>query len=239
MKQKTRIASKLFAALVVLTLISCCFLGTTMARYTTSDSGVASVDVARWNVSVDAKGNDDASGTTVLSFEKLSPQENPTEGQNGVKSTGRKLVATLKVESNTEVDVDITITLGDIAFKDNAGNALTTLGTPGNPSYNDCSGVFSIKFYDAQTGGSEIEFTDDKYTTSVTAGTAYSLSLYAEVTWTTWYNADDTAGIHSDWKGTNADKLDTWIGTNVGYVEWALSYTAVQGSELPTTPSTP
>ena len=234
MKQKTRIASKLFAALVVLTLISCCFLGTTMARYTTSDSGVASVDVARWNVSVGAEGTD-ASGTTVLSFDKLSPQETPAENQNGVKSTGRKLVATLKVESNTEVDVDITITLGDIAFKDNTGNALTTLGAPGNPSYNDCSGVFSIKLYDAITDGKEIKFTDGKYTTSVTAGTEYTLSLYAEVTWTTWYNADDSAEIASDWKGPNADKLDTWIGTNVGYVEWALSYTAVQGSERPTT----
>lgn len=234
MKQKTRIASKLFAALVVLTLISCCFLGTTMARYTTSDSGVASVDVARWNVSVGAEGTDDSSGTTVLSFDKLSPQQAPEEGKNGVKSTGRKLVATLNVEANTEVDVDITITLGDIAFKDNTGADLTTtLGTAGNPSYNDCSGVFSIKFYDAATDGNEIEFTDGEYTTSVTAGTAYSLSLYAEVTWTTWYKADDPAGIHSDWKGPNADKLDTWIGTNVGYVEWALSYTAVQGSELP------
>ena len=235
MKQKTRIASKLFAAVVVLTLISCCFLGTTMARYTTSDSGVASVDVARWNVSVGAEGTDDASGTTVLSFDKLSPQEIPAEGKNGVKSTGRKLVATLNVADNTEVDVDITITLGEIAFEDNTGNALTTLGAPGNPSYNDCSGVFSIKFYDAATDGKEITFTDGKYTTSVTAGTEYTLSLYAEVTWTTWYNADDSAGIHSDWKGPNADKLDTWIGTNVGYVEWALSYTAVQGSELPKT----
>lgn len=236
MKQKTRIASKLFAALVVLTLISCCFLGTTMARYTTSDSGVASVDVARWNVSVGAEGNDDASGTTVLSFEKLSPQENPTEDQNGVKKTGRKLVAELKVDKTTEVDVDITITLGDIVFKDNTGADLTTttLGQLGNPSYNDCSGVFSIKFYDAATDGNEIEFTDGEYTTEVKAGISYSLSLYAEVTWTTWYKDNDPAGIHSDWKGPNADKLDTWIGTNVGYVEWALSYTAVQGSKHPT-----
>ena len=233
MKQKTRIASKLFAALVVLTLISCCFLGTTMARYTTSDSGVASVDVARWNVSVEAQST--TSDTTTLSFDKLSPQETPAENQNGVKSTGRKLVATLNVEANTEVDVDITITLGDIAFKDNTGADLNTLGATGNPSYNDCSGVFSIKFYDAATDGKEIKFTEGKYTTSVNAGTAYSLSLYAEVTWTTWYNADDSAGISSDWKGTNADKLDTWIGTNVGYVKWALSYTAVQASELPTT----
>ncbi len=235
MKQKSRIVSKLFAALVILTLISCCFLGSTMARYTTSDSGVASVDVARWNVSVSAHGKEDSSGTTVLSFDKLSPQETPAEGANGVKSTGRKLVAELKVDKTTEVDVDITITLGDIVFKDNTGADLTTttLGQPGNPSYNDCSGVFSIKFYDAATDGEEIEFTKGKYTTSVTAGTGYSLSLYAEVTWTTWYKANDPAGIHSDWKGPNADKLDTWIGTNVDHVEWDLSYTAVQGSELP------
>ena len=52
MKQKSRIVSKLFAALVILTLISCCFLGSTFARYTSKSTGTASVGVAKWDVDI-------------------------------------------------------------------------------------------------------------------------------------------------------------------------------------------
>ena len=46
MTKKKSIFIKLFVALVALTLISCCFLGSTFARYTSEDSGTASVNVA-------------------------------------------------------------------------------------------------------------------------------------------------------------------------------------------------
>ena len=54
MVKKKRIVSKLILALVVLTAISCCFLGSTFARYTSGGSGASSVDVAKWDVQFDA-----------------------------------------------------------------------------------------------------------------------------------------------------------------------------------------
>lgn len=45
--EKKRISSKIFVALAALTLVSCCFLGTTFARYTTgTTSGSAGADIA-------------------------------------------------------------------------------------------------------------------------------------------------------------------------------------------------
>lgn len=229
MKTKKRIASKLFAALVVLTLISCCFLGTTFARYTTGSSNTASVSVAKWDVNVTAQGAT-VSQKTTLSFDELSPSQNSDMSTNQSNSTGRKLVAKLTVSEDTAVDVKITVSLGAIKFL-NSDSEEVALGTEGIPSYNDCSGVFSIKFYDADTEGNELSFVGNEYTKTVTAGTW--LNIYAEVTWTTYYLGNSTAGIATAWTGTNADKLDTWIGENIASVNWDLSYTAVQASELP------
>ena len=233
MKQKTRIASKLFAALVVLTLISCCFLGTTMARYTTSDSGVARVEVATWAVTITPERTIQ-SGETVLDFGRLSPNENATESTNTNLShnTGRKLVATLSVDNATDVEVDVTIDLGSITFLNDSHTEITQFGE-GAPTMKDCAAVFSIAFYDAE--GNSIELTSAKnYTHTVPANTGWSLKLYADVTWTTYYEGSEN--ISDGWDGaTGADRLDTWIGTNIAYVSWDLSYTAVQGSELPKT----
>ena len=233
MKQKTRIASKLFAALVVLTLISCCFLGTTMARYTTSDSGVAKVEVATWAVTITPEGTIQ-SGETVLDFGKLSPNKNATGSTdtNLSHNTGRKLVAILSVANATDVEVNVTIDLGSITFLNDSHAEITQFGE-GAPFMTDCAAVFSIAFYDTETNDSTIALTSDKnYTHTVPANTDWSLKLYADVTWTTYYEGSEN--ITDGWDGaTGADRLDTWIGTNIAYVSWDLSYTAVQASELP------
>lgn len=46
MTQKRKLVSKLFVAVVVLTLVSCCFLASTFARYTSGGSGTGTVEVA-------------------------------------------------------------------------------------------------------------------------------------------------------------------------------------------------
>ena len=45
-----RFELKLSFILVVLTLLSCCFLGSTFARYTSGGTGTATVQVAKWDV---------------------------------------------------------------------------------------------------------------------------------------------------------------------------------------------
>ena len=50
MTQKKNIASKLVLVLFVLTLLSCCLLGSTFARYVSGGTGSASVGIAKWDV---------------------------------------------------------------------------------------------------------------------------------------------------------------------------------------------
>ena len=253
-----RIFSKLFAALVVLTLISCCFMGTTFARYLTTNSNTARVNVATWNVDITA-ASDAEEGTTTLSFKQLSPNMNESgaTGANLKKSTAKKLVATITVTA--EVKAKLTLDFGKIIIKDSDGAEVFKDGavTPADKygiasgttiSYNDVAGVFSIKFY-ANEENNAAEATalgteGDDWTLDVTTGTTWTkpidanttttIYLFADVTWTTWYKGNDPAGINSNLKGSaNADKFDNWIGGNVETLEWNLKYTAAQASELP------
>ena len=50
MTKKKNMIARICGLLIVLTLISCCFLGTTFARYTSNVSGTASVTVAKWDI---------------------------------------------------------------------------------------------------------------------------------------------------------------------------------------------
>lgn len=79
MKQKTRIASKLFAALVVLTLISCCFLGTTFARYTSTSTGKAIIRVANWSINSDLIDHNKQTEGAQFGFGDLSADDTSYE----------------------------------------------------------------------------------------------------------------------------------------------------------------
>lgn len=225
MKQKTRIASKLFAALVVLTLISCCFLGTTMARYTSAGTGTATVHVAKWDVSI-APNGDPVGDETIASFGDLSPNMNTYSGESYDVNSARKnttpevLVATIKY--NCEVDADITITAGNVAYY-NGDN-------PVNPAY-VLSGVFTINLYYSTTSDT---WTDANTSNTITSGKKLELAnkksgtlyIFASVTWTS-----DTSDTYF---GSLADERDTWIGVNITELRYNISYTAVQASVLPT-----
>ena len=68
--EKKRISSKIFVALAALTLVSCCFLGTTFARYTTgTTSGSAGADIADWEIVVE----DGSSGSATGEFLVIQP----------------------------------------------------------------------------------------------------------------------------------------------------------------------
>lgn len=251
-----RIFSKLFAALVVLTLISCCFMGTTFARYLTTNSNTASVNVASWVVDMTAAGNT-SEGKTTLFFDKLSPNKNESgaTGANLEKSTAKMLVATITVEA--EVDAKLTLDFGNIIIKNAAGKEVFANGgvspeakygfaTGTTISYNDVAGVFSINFYAGTSKvdnapkalGSEgdgwkvSDTSDTTWEKTITKNTTTTIYLFADVTWTTYYQGN--TGINDNLEGeANADKFDTWIGGNVEYLEWNLTYTAAQASEAP------
>lgn len=82
MKEKSNRVYKLAAVLMVLCLITACVIGTTLAKYTTSDSGTDSAQVAKWGVKVTITGAD----TT------FAKEYSGTAGTT-VKSTTSKVVA--------------------------------------------------------------------------------------------------------------------------------------------------
>ena len=66
MTKKKNIASKLVLVLFVLTLISCCLLGSTFARYVSGGTGSASVGIAKWEIDITGGGT---SGATEIEFD--------------------------------------------------------------------------------------------------------------------------------------------------------------------------
>lgn len=237
MKQKSRIASKLFAVLVVLTLISCCFLGTTFARYTSGQSGDASVGVAVWDIGT-SKGGD-----LNITADKLSPsveefikEEHNTEPRENSLTNGITQLVT--ITNNSDVDALVTVTIGKLtyAWQDGKATGFVTSEQAYSWSNGNLNGtgvskeqadaVLTIKFYWDASGADEIT-EEPKRLSAKTSDPAASCSIYYEVTWTS-YDADaETADL--------PDAIDTWLGENLASIGCKISYTAVQASEQPNT----
>lgn len=234
MKQKSRIVSKLFAALVILTLISCCFLGSTFARYTSTGTGTASVAVAKWDV--DITNNADAtSWATELKFAKLSPSMSGDTSDDQYNSTGKVLVA--EVKNNSEVDADVTLSLNKWNLTTQNGGENPADGeTPTStcPTDDMVYGVFQVNIYINEESTAKLSVaanaTENNSVTvnldAVSGSVVDSVKIYAEVVWLTKYQ---TGNYTAPW---TADSLDTWIGENIASLGFTINCTAVQNSEL-------
>lgn len=231
MTKRKGIVSKVVLVLVVLTLISGCFVGTTLARYASQGSGSATTSVANWRVSItgDAVSVSDSAS---MAFSDLSPSDE--EWSNGVTrkhSTDKKLVATIvnagEVDATVTVRVDTTVDNVKVYGLGSESNdaSLTEVSSWGDYNKATVLGLFTVSLYYGTTEEA------DKATNTITSGTALTTLgkgntyyIYAEVTWTTADSGED---------GTKGDALDTWVGNNVGSIVYNLSYTAVQASEVP------
>lgn len=232
MTKRKGIVSKVVLVLVVLTLISGCFVGTTLARYASQGSGSATTSVANWRVSITGDAVSDSDSAS-MKFSDLSPsdEEWSSSGATRKHSTGKKLVATI-VNAG---EVDATVTVSVDTAEDNVkvyglgsesnDASLTEVSSWGDYNKATVLGLFTVSLYYGTTTGA------DKATNTITSGTALTTLgkgntyyIYAEVTWTTADSGED---------GTKGDALDTWVGNNVGSIVYNLSYTAVQASEVP------
>ena len=229
MTQRKSIGAKLFIALIALTLISCCFLGSTFARYTSGGNGKASTDVAKWSINVTGGGTD---GNMEVDFtNKLSPSMDNFAGtspdQARTNSTGKILIATIK--NTGDVAANVTITAGAITIEKTVGveygnESITdvNVGDGLAPTKTQVEGLFSVKLYqdDSKTYAGDNTEIGGEINLSATSGVVY---IFAEITWTS-----------ADTKGKAvADAIDTWVGENVTKISYAFSYTAVQASEIP------
>ena len=237
MTKKKNIASKLVLVLFVLTLISCCLLGSTFARYVSGGTGSASISIAKWDIDITGSGT---SGSTTVTFGDLSPsKEEFSNSSTRSNKTGMVQVATIK--NSGEVAATVTVEAGAIAV-----NLGTTGGTQYsfatgdkvyttsnvesvqfNTSYgaseNQVKGLFSIELFFYGTEAGSIDKVPSVYLKP-----EESVSVWAELTWT---SADGSAaGI-----AAYADAIDTWVGEHVESVSYDITYTAVQASQQPVT----
>ena len=233
MKQnsKKRIVPMLFALLVVLTLVSCCFLGSTFARYTSTGTGSASAEVAKWEIELN--GDDITEGADEVTLDKISPDDAAwATGRDRVHASEGVLAATIVNASDVKADIGVTLQLPDFLGDDTYeitgwDNEKGIAGTNGVPSYQEAYTTIQVQFA-ADTRGLVDESTAWKnYGETVTVenvaehdGAVY---VYVRIVWDT----------HDDYGQVLSDKLDTWLGQNVTKVSCKLSYVAVQSSELP------
>lgn len=215
MTQKRKLVSKLFVAVVVLTLVSCCFLASTFARYTSGGSGTGTVEVATWKVTGEGAGQINAQ------FKQLSPSKAAYVDTPRTHSTAPVLVATITYE--IDVNGILTLTVGEETITKTAADA-----DWGAYDEDEIKGLFDIQLYLSDAKASDVESLKGKEVASgaetpVTAGKG-TYYVYAVVTWT---SDDETV------TGEAADARDTWVGANVTSVGYDLSYTFVQNSELP------
>lgn len=238
MKQKRKILPKLFAALVVLTLISCCFLGTTFARYTSTDENSASVEVANWNI--EFKNASDEALDADIEFGQLSPSKAEAgAGTTRSNSTAPKCVAVIK--NNSEVAAKVSVTVGAVTLSGLQGDLdYGSDSDTSKPTEDQVKALFTIELY-YHYSNAAIGSTSDLNKITLSGGKAdlekplaaaadsnvAAIYLYAVLTWTTDDTNDDDAG---DWYG---DALDTWVGENIASVSYAVTYTAVQASQTP------
>ena len=214
MTKSKKLVSRMMFALLVLTLVSFCFVGFTFARYISTGSGSATVNVAKWEITFKSADNAEA-GSTEFTVAKLSPSkaEYSEGGAARTNSTGVIKVAT--IANTSDVAAHVTITTGnDVTLK-------TKTETTSGYDANNAKKPFSIKLYSDAAGTAEISATGfDLEANNDTQ------DIYAVVTWTS------DVGVIT---GSAADENDTMIAQNVESISWTISYTATQDSQ--TTPA--
>lgn len=215
MEKKKRIVSKLVLALVLVAVVSMCFVGVTLARYVSGTNGSSTANVAKWDVSF---GDEE---TISVTFGAFSPSD-AAYVDSSVRTNESVRTQAVVIANNGDVEADVTLTLKG-AMKVTKASGAEEFGTTGytetsiddNPTEDQVKGLFTFKFYDAASGGEEIESG-----TAFTIASSDSKTIYAMIVWT---SADATLK-------TNADALDTWVGENIESVGIEFTVSAVQGS---------
>lgn len=222
---KKRILTRVLIVIAALTLLSCCFLGSTFAKYVTDADGTAQIGVAKWDIDVEVPAASGGTSAVTVNTSKLSPDDTEydqaTHASKPRSHTSDKFLVAI-VTNKSDVKATITVSAGDTATCNVMEGAADQDGYEDKST--DAAKCFSIKFYKSDTNDAT-DATEELASETLDAKTDSAtdvIYIFAEVTWT---SQDATE---------NGDTLDTWIGQYVTSVSWALTYTATQNSELPT-----
>lgn len=228
--KKRGIGKTLFIALVALTLISCCFLGSTFARYTSGDSGSGSVTVAKWSVEA-------GEGGLSATFSELSPAEEAYTDTPRTHETGKVKVGEIANEGALTADIfftDLVETVtktAEATYAEEGAGITGTGGLTANAAESEVENLFSIVLYysigtDTATEATNTVEIDSETAIELTSG--QTMYIYASAVWST----NDTNSARDD--GEVADALDTWVGENITSVGYTFNFRADQGSETAT-----
>lgn len=172
--EKKRILSKVLIVLAALTLLSCCFMGSTFAKYVTNGSGSASMTIADWDVAIvkEQEGN--------VTITDLSPDVGGAS-----HSTGWIKVAAIR--NSGDVSAEVTVSVSELTV----GSAVFEEGADEDERYNqyvsdtELQAVFTVAFASDANG---TIITGNKFTLAPSG----SQDIYMQVTWTTRSDAQDT-----------------------------------------------
>lgn len=252
MEKNSKRSAKLIVVLIALLLIACSLLGFTLARYyTQGDDSQGGVNIAQWDIDVDDATTEGAGTVTAM----LSPNMREYDNTIRTRVVSAANATALVITNNSDVKaiVTITITNGLKYYKnDGSGKEATTptgsadenpewqsvtLSQIIHPQTGDAS-TFSVKVYNAAgvaqtdpTGTPNQEEGNVTYEIPLEAKGGKLEVLIGEIIWETDLTSDTGEN-----RGNYGDLRDTWIGENVGSVGFAYSWSAVQGSEIPTNP---
>ena len=218
MTKRKSVVSKLLLLVALMTLVSCCFLGSTFARYISTGTGTATIPVAKWAINVGDTGSGAAK------FAKLSPLAAPYEGTVRANPSGKILVASMS--NGGDVDALVKFTIDDVVIASDAAYG-QGVATDGIPTADEVKEVFSVKFYYALSNSAAAatnEIPAGGVTLNAADGQMTAIYIFAEATWT---SDDDT--IYGD----DADLRDTYIGQYVANVVYNYTWEAVQVTDLP------
>lgn len=202
---KKRILTRVLIVIAALTLLSCCFLGSTFARYVTSASGSGTVGVAKWDIDISVNGSE--ASTTTFTFGQLSPSI--TGSTNTITATG---TTALKIENKGVVSALVKVDTNGLTLQPQYKTGYTDSTGVGNHTY--FAQVFSATV-------TPLEDDDSNYTGSATTGYVLPaeegcILLSVQVTWTTL-----------------TDEVDTWYGEWLEKITVSLSLSAIQNSQIP------
>lgn len=172
--EKKRILSKVLIVLAALTLLSCCFMGSTFAKYVTNGSGSASMTIADWDVAIvnEQEGN--------VTITDLSPDV------DGVSHSTRWIKVAV-ISNSGDVSADVTVSVSELTV----GSAVFEEGADEDERWNqyvsdtELQKVFTVAFASDANG---TEITNNKFTLAPSG----SQDIYMQVTWKTQSDAQDT-----------------------------------------------
>ncbi len=266
MKEQKKSTSKVIVRsaliLLLLTLISGCFLGSTFARYVSKGEGDLSAGVAEWKITETVSGT----GDIITGLEKFSPNMAKYDGTN--KRSRSVNVTLLTIKNDGDLDAYVKVAFDSPASVDwqtvvlySDDTASTELVLPNDqrgtgevneyaPYVAEINEIFKLTtaISITNTSGNEgaysnsaISNEDSEYNGMYYLEVGETMTITGTITWTTDLE-DETPTKVAGWpEGVdvyNTDLRDTWIGEHVKAIGWNYTWYALQANEAPTTGGT-